>query len=90
MSKNCDLPDYAEYRFTLVQKLLYLLEGSLFVVMTGYFFYQSWIACAGLSAVLLFFFREKCAIIAPVNSHDTEEHPCGKTRCFYSSWARWF
>ena len=59
MSKNCDLPDYAEYRFTLVQKLLYLLEGSLFVVMTGYFFYQSWIACACLSPVLLFFFREK-------------------------------
>ncbi len=59
MSKNCDLPDYAEYRFTLAQKLLYLLEGSLFVAMIGYFFYQSWIACACLSPVLLFFFREK-------------------------------
>lgn len=59
MSKNCNLPDYAEYHFTFVQKLLYLLEGCLLVGMIGYFFYQSWIACVCLFPVLAFFLREK-------------------------------
>lgn len=59
MSKNCSLPDYAEYQFTLAERFLYLLEGSLLVVMVGYFFYQSWIACVCLSPILIFFLREK-------------------------------
>lgn len=59
MSKNCSLLDYAEYRFTFAQKLLYLLEGSLLVGLVGYFFYQSWIACVCLSPLLFFFLKEK-------------------------------
>lgn len=59
MSKNYSLPDYTEYRFTLAQRIFYLLEGSLLVIMVGYFFYQSWIACMCLSPLLLPFVREK-------------------------------
>ncbi|RKI78650.1 hypothetical protein D7V83_16670 [bacterium 0.1xD8-71] len=57
--KNYNLPDYAEYRFTWGQRFLYLSEGSLLVIMVGYFFYQSWIACVCLFPLLLFFLREK-------------------------------
>ncbi len=57
--KNYNLPDYAEYRFTWGQRFLYLSEGSLLVIMVGYFFYQSWIACVCLLPLLLFFLREK-------------------------------
>lgn len=59
MSKSCSLPDYAEYRFSSVEKLLYLLEGVLLVAMIGYFFYDSWIACVCLSPLLILFLREK-------------------------------
>jgi len=59
MSKNCSLPDYAEYRLTFAEKILYLLEGGLLVAMIGYFFYQSWIACLCLCPFLFFFFKEK-------------------------------
>lgn len=57
--KNYNLPDYAEYRFTWGQRFLYLLEGSLLVIMVGYFFYQSWIACVCLFPLLSLFFKEK-------------------------------
>ena len=59
MSKNCSLPDYAEYHFSIAQKFLYLLEGGFLVAMVGYFFYQSWAACVCLFPLLVFFLREK-------------------------------
>lgn len=59
MLKNCSLPDYAEYHFTLPQRFLYLMEGCLLVGMTGYFFYQSWIACVCLLPLLIPFCKGK-------------------------------
>lgn len=59
MSKSCSLPDYAEYHFTFGEKILYLLEGCLLVVMIGYFFYQSWIACLCLCPLSALFMKEK-------------------------------
>ncbi len=59
MSKNYNPPDYAEYHFSLRQGMLACLEGAAVVVMIGYFFYQSWIACIFLFPVFVFFIREK-------------------------------
>lgn len=59
MSKSYNPPDYAEYRFPLKQGLLACLEGAAVVVMIGYFFYQSWIACIFLFPVFVFLIREK-------------------------------
>ena len=59
MSKNCGLPDYAEYHFSLKEGLLAFLEGTVLVAMIGYFFYHSWIACVALIPVFVLFIREK-------------------------------
>ena len=59
MSKNCSLPDYAEYHFSLKEGLLVCLEGAVLVAMIGYFFYHSWIACVALIPVFVLFIREK-------------------------------
>lgn len=59
MSKNYSPPDYAEYRFSLRQGMLACGEGAAVVLMIGYFFYQSWIACIFLLPVFVFFIREK-------------------------------
>ncbi len=59
MSKNYNPPDYAEYHFSLRQGMLACGEGAAVVVMIGYFFYQSWIACIFLFPVFVFFIREK-------------------------------
>lgn len=59
MSKNCSLPDYAEYHFNTKEKVLYFLEGIALIAMIGYFFYQSWTACLCLCPLLVLFLREK-------------------------------
>lgn len=59
MSKSYRLPDYAEYRFSLKEGALAVLEGVFLVAITGYFFYQSWIACVLLFPVFGLFIREK-------------------------------
>lgn len=59
MSKNYRLPDYGEYHFQGKEGLLYVMEGAAVVVMIGYFFYHSWIACLGLTPLLFLFLRDK-------------------------------
>lgn len=59
MSKNCSLPDYAEYHFNIKEKVLYFWEGIALVAAIGYFFYQSWAACLCLCPLLFPFLREK-------------------------------
>ena len=59
MSKSYSQPDYSEYHFRTKEKLLYISEGVLLVVLIGYFFYQSWIACLCLMPVLALFMKEK-------------------------------
>lgn len=59
MSKSYGQPDYSEYHFQTKERVLYILEGILLVVMIAYFFYQSWIACMCLMPVLVLFMREK-------------------------------
>ena len=59
MSKNCSLPDYSEYRLQGKEGILYILEGVTVVVMIGYFFYHSWIACLCLTPVLFLFLKHK-------------------------------
>lgn len=59
MSKSYSPPDYAEYRFSFKQGMAACLEGAAVVVMIGYFFYQSWLACIFLIPVFVFFVREK-------------------------------
>ncbi len=59
MSKSYRLPDYAEYHFSLKEGAIALLEGVFLVAMTGYFFYQSWIACLLLFPVFVLFIKEK-------------------------------
>lgn len=59
MSKSYRPPDYAGYRFPLKEGMLVCLEGALLVVMIGYFFYQSGLACVFLSPLFVIFVREK-------------------------------
>lgn len=59
MSKNYRLPDYNDYRFGPKDFILYSLEGIALVMLIGYFFYHSWIACLFLAPVLWFFLKEK-------------------------------
>lgn len=59
MSKNYSLPDYGEYRFRAMEGVLYVLEGMLAAVVTGYFFYHSWVACLCLMPMLFPFLKEK-------------------------------
>ena len=59
MSKNYSLPDYAEYHFSIREWLFACLEGAFLVAMIGYFFYHSWLACAALTPVFVFFMKEK-------------------------------
>lgn len=59
MSKNYSLPDYGEYRLQGREGILCVLEGAAVVMMIGYFFYHSWIACLCLIPVLFLFLKEK-------------------------------
>lgn len=59
MSKSYNMPDYGKYRFRAKERLLYTAEGILLVVMVGYFFYRSWIACLCLMPMLFLFLKEK-------------------------------
>ncbi len=59
MSTNYRLPDYGEYHLQGSERILYFLEGIIVVVMIGYFFYRSWIACLGLMPVLFLFLKDK-------------------------------
>lgn len=59
MSTNYKLPDYSEYHLEGKERVLYFLEGITVVVMIGYFFYRSWIACLGLLPVLFLFLKDK-------------------------------
>lgn len=59
MSKNYNLPDYAEYHFDMKERILYFLEGIGLIAMIGYFFYQSWIAIICLIPVMILFLKEK-------------------------------
>lgn len=59
MSKNCSQPDYNEYHFQTKERVLYILEGMLLVLLIGYFFYHSWIACLCLMPLLIPFLKEK-------------------------------
>lgn len=59
MSKNYKLPDYGEYRMEPKECILYVLEGTMLVMIIGYFFYHSWIACLFLAPILGFFLKEK-------------------------------
>lgn len=59
MSRNYRLPDYGDYHLQGREGALYVLEGAAIVVMIGYFFYHSWIACLCLTPVLFLFLRDK-------------------------------
>ena len=59
MSKSYRLPDYAEYHFSWKEGAVAALEGVFVVAMTGYFFYQSWVACFLLLPVFVLFMKEK-------------------------------
>ncbi len=59
MSKNCGQPDYSQYHFRAKGKILYCLEGLLLILLIGYFFYRSWIACLCLIPLLFLFIKEK-------------------------------
>lgn len=59
MSGNYNLPDYAEYHFSIKEGILYFLEGIALIAMIGYFFYRSWIAFVCLFPVMMLFLREK-------------------------------
>ena len=59
MLENYSLPDYSEYRLQGREGILYVLEGTVIVLMIGYFFYHSWIACLFLLPVLFLFLKDK-------------------------------
>lgn len=59
MSKSYSLPDYSEYRLQGREGILCVLEGVGVVILIGYFFYHSWIACLCLIPVLFLFLKDK-------------------------------
>lgn len=59
MSKNYSLPDYGEYRFSVKEGLLAVLEAALLVLAIGYFFYRSLFACVLLLPLFGYLIKEK-------------------------------
>lgn len=59
MSKNCSMPDYAEYHFSAKEGILTALEGALLVGAIGCFFYRSLLACVLFLPLFCFFIKEK-------------------------------